>query len=116
MLVATHWGTGQVLWSIVWFFLFFVWIMLILTIFGDIVRSSMSGAAKALWAVLIIFLPFLGVFAYLVVHGGSMEDRRETRSRGGSPAGELSALADLHERGELSDDEYRAAKAKILDP
>ncbi len=64
---ADEFGTGQVLWSIIWFFLFFIWIMLIFQIFGDIMRSDISGVSKALWSVLIIFLPYIGVFAYLSV-------------------------------------------------
>ena len=77
MLFAAEFGTGQVLWSILWFFLFFVWIMLIFTIFGDIIRSDdMGGWAKALWSIFIIFVPFLGIFLYLIVRGGSMGERQ----------------------------------------
>ncbi len=51
MLVAAEFGTGQVLWSIFWFFLFFVWIMLVFQVFGDIIRADdMSGWSKAIWA------------------------------------------------------------------
>ena len=73
MLFAAEFGTGQVLWSLLWFFLFFVWIMLIFTIFGDIIRSDdMGGWAKAIWSIFIIFLPFLGIFVYLIARGGGM--------------------------------------------
>ena len=77
MQLAADFGTGQVLWSILWFFLFFVWIMLIFTIFGDIIRNhEMSGGAKALWSIFIIFVPFLGIFIYLIVNGGKMGERQ----------------------------------------
>ena len=77
MLLAAEFGTGQVLWSLLWFFLFFVWIMLIFTIFGDIIRSDdMGGGAKAIWSIFIIFLPFLGIFLYLIVRGGGMGERQ----------------------------------------
>ena len=77
MQLAAEFGTGQVFWSILWFFLFFVWIMLIFTIFGDIIRSDdMGGVAKAIWSIFVIFLPFLGIFAYLIVRGGSMGERQ----------------------------------------
>ncbi len=37
-------GTGQVLLSMVWFFLFFIWVALLIAIFGDIFRSpDLSG-------------------------------------------------------------------------
>ena len=61
MLLA-EFGTGQVFWSMLWFFLFFIWIWLLISLFGDIFRSKdLSGGAKALWTIFIIILPFLGV-------------------------------------------------------
>jgi type VI protein secretion system component VasK len=129
--LAAEFGTGQVLWSILWFFLFFVWIMLIFQIFGDIIRSDdMGGGAKAIWSIFIIFLPFLGIFIYLIVRGGKMGERqmkaaqaqeaamqdyiRTTAGTGASAADELAKLADLHSQGKLDDAEYAAAKAKIV--
>ncbi|MGI9623958.1 MAG: SHOCT domain-containing protein [Acidimicrobiales bacterium] len=130
LLLAAEFGSGQVLWSIFWFFLFFMWIWLVITIFVDVMRSDdLSGVAKALWALAIIVLPFLGVFLYLIVRGGSMGDRavdaaneRDAATRAyianaagsGGSADELAKLADLHANGTLSDDEYAAAKAKAL--
>ena len=130
MLLAAEFGTGQVLWSILWFFLFFVWIMLIFTIFGDIIRNDeMSGWGKAIWSIVIIFLPFIGIFAYLIVNGGKMGERQaksaqrqeaavqdyiRTTAAEPSQADELAKLADLHKAGSLDDAEYAAAKAKIL--
>lgn len=129
--LAAEFGTGQVFWSILWFFLFFVWIMLIFTIFGDIIRSDdMGGVAKAIWSIFIIFLPFLGIFVYLIARGGSMGERqlkaaqkqeaamqeyiRTTAGSGTSAADELAKLADLHTQGKLDDAEYAAAKAKVV--
>ncbi len=131
MLLAAEFGTGQVFWSILWFFLFFVWIMLIFTIFGDIIRSDdMGGWAKALWSIFIIFVPFLGIFLYLIIRGGSMSERqmkaaqtqeaamqdyiRTTAGTGTSAADQLTQLADLHSQGKLDDAEYAAAKAKVV--
>ena len=131
--LAAEFGTGQVFWSILWFFLFFVWIMLIFTIFGDIIRSDdMGGAAKAIWSIFIIFLPFLGIFIYLIARGGGMGERQvaaakkqneqmqeyirsTTGSAGGtSDADQLAQLADLHSSGKIDDAEYAAAKSKII--
>ena len=132
LLLAAEWGSGQVLWSLLWFFLFFVWIMLIFTIFGDIIRSQdMGGGAKAIWSIFIIFLPFLGIFIYLIVRGGGMGERQvaaakrqneqmqeyiqaTTASGGTSDAEQLAKLADLHASGKLDDAEYAAAKAKVI--
>jgi hypothetical protein len=129
--LAAEFGTGQVFWSILWFFLFFVWIMLIFTIFGDIIRSDdMGGVAKAIWSIFIIFLPFLGIFMYLIIRGNKMGERqlaaaqkqqaamndyiRTTAGSGASAADELAKLADLHTQGKLDDAEYAAAKAKVV--
>jgi hypothetical protein len=133
LLLAAEFGTGQVLWSLLWFFLFFVWIMLIFTIFGDIIRSDdMGGGAKAIWSIFIIFLPFIGIFLYLIIRGGGMGERQvaaakkqneqmqeyirsTTGSAGGSSdAEQLAKLADLHASGKLDDAEYASAKAKVI--
>ena len=131
MLLA-EFGTGQVFWSMLWFFLFFIWIWLLISLFGDIFRSKdLSGWGKALWTIFIIILPFLGVLVYLIVRGNSMQERalqdaanRESQFRGyvqsvagssgGGAADELAKLADLRDKGVISDAEFQAAKAKAL--
>lgn len=132
MLLAAEFGSGQVLWSIFWLFVFVMWIFLIIFIFSDIIRShDMSGWAKALWAAGIIFFPYIGIFAYLIIRGGSMSKRqlqdakdadvamksyiRETAGGGGSTdADQLARLSELHTAGKLDDAEYSKAKAKVL--
>ena len=132
MVFAAEFGTGQVFWSILWFFLFFMWIWLVISIFADIMRAKdMSGWTKALWTIFVIFLPFLGVFVYLIVNGSSMNDRAVEQAKaqdeaiqayirnaagsgGASTADELSKLADLHANGTIDDAEYASLKAKLL--
>jgi uncharacterized SAM-binding protein YcdF (DUF218 family) len=115
-----------------WFFLFFIWIWLLISLFGDIFRSKdLSGGAKALWTIFIIVLPFLGVLVYLIVRGNSMQERalqqaanQEAQFRGyvqsvatssgGGSADELAKLADLRDKGVISEEEFQAAKAKAL--
>ena len=132
MLLA-EFGTGQVFWSMLWFFLFFIWIWLLISLFGDIFRSKdLSGWGKALWTIFIIILPFLGVLVYLIVRGNSMQERalqdaanRESEFRGyvqsvagasggGGAADEIAKLADLRDKGVITDAEFQAAKAKAL--
>ena len=75
MLAATF-GTGQVFLEILYFFLFFIWLYLLIVVFGDIFRSSdLGGVAKAIWVVLVVVLPYLGVLLYLIVRGGKMHER-----------------------------------------
>jgi len=138
MTVAAEFGSGQVLWSIVWFFLFALWMYLIVIAFFDIFRSpDLSGWGKALWGALVLLLPFLGVFIYLIARGDKMHERSATASHdeamqlylrgidggsshtgsshtGSSDADELQQLADLHTAGKLDDAEYASAKARAL--
>ena len=72
MLVADF-GSGQALWSIFWFFLFFIWIMILFRVFADLFMSKeLSGFAKVMWCIFVILLPFLGVFVYLIARGDEM--------------------------------------------
>jgi hypothetical protein len=128
--MLAEFGTGQVFWSLLWFFLFFIWLGLLFQVFGDIFRSrDMSGISKALWSFLVIVLPYFGVFLYLIIRGPKMQQhaieaakaqedamRDYIRTAAGptSTADELARLADLHTSGKLDDAEYKAAKAKLI--
>jgi hypothetical protein len=130
--VITAWdiSLGETFLSMLWFFLFFLWIWLFITIFGDIIRSDdLSGWGKAGWTILVIVVPYFGVFVYLVARGRSMGERagREVHRRdqamreyvreaasAPSTAEELERLAALQSRGEISEAEFQHAKAKIL--
>jgi len=130
MVIASEWGAGQVFWSMLWFFLFFIWIWLLIIVFSDIFRShDLSGWAKALWTIFVIVVPYLGVFVYLIARGHKMTEhaqedmkaqdaaaRQYIQSAGGqtSPADELAKLADLKSKGVITEDDYNKAKAKIL--
>src|SRR5688572_23066095 len=82
MLVAAEWGTGQVFWSMMWFFLFFIWIWLLIVVFGDIFRSpDLSGWGKALWTIFVILVPYLGVFVYLIARGHKMGEHAAEAAR-----------------------------------
>ena len=123
-------AVGQVLWSMLWFFLFFMWIMLVFRVFGDIFRDQETGGfAKVLWIIFIIMLPFLGVFVYLVARGNKMAEREvatiqaqdqaarqyiKEAAGGTSTADELARLAELKNQGVLSDDEFATMKAKLI--
>src|SRR6188472_4397586 len=75
IVLAAEWGTGEVFLSMIWFFLFFIWIWLLIVVFSDIFRShDLSGWAKALWVLFVVFLPYLGVFVYLIARGRKMSE------------------------------------------
>jgi len=68
-------GTGQVFLSMLYFFLFFIWIWLLITVFADIFRShDLGGFAKALWVIFVIVVPYFGVFIYLIARGHKMSE------------------------------------------
>ena len=118
--------------TMLYFFLFVIWIWLLITVFIDIFRShDMGGWAKALWAIFVIILPFLGVFVYVIARGGKMHERAAQQaaeqqnafdayvkqtagSSGDTTADQLSKLADLKSQGVLTDAEFQAQKSKIL--
>jgi hypothetical protein len=130
--IATEWGAGQVLWSMVWFFMFFIWIWLLIVVFADIFRShDLSGWAKALWVIFVVILPYLGVFVYLIARGRKMSEHAAETARaqdaaarqyiqstvnasGTSAADELAKLADLKAKGVIDDAEFERLKAKAL--
>jgi hypothetical protein len=130
MFLATF-GTGQVFWSMLWFFLWFIWIWLLIVVFSDIFRSQdLSGWGKALWTIFVIFLPYLGVFVYLIARGGKMQrhavqdaQAQDTAFRqyvqsavntNATAADQIAKLADLRDKGVISDAEFQQAKAKAL--
>ena len=130
MLVAAEWGTGQVLWSMLWFFMFFIWIWLLILVFSDVFRSpDLSGWAKAIWSIFIIVVPYLGVFVYLIARGHKMSEHAAAAAQqqqdafkqyvqqtagSASPADELAKLHDLKSKGVIDDAEYERLKAKAL--
>jgi hypothetical protein len=127
-LLAEDFGTGQVVWSLLWFVVFFIWIWLAIGVFSDIFRShDLSGAAKMLWVVFIVVLPYLGVLAYLLARGGKMHEhaiervnaadaaaRRYIKRVASSPADEIAKLASLRSSGVIDDAEFERLKARIV--
>ena len=119
----------SLLWTMLEFFLFVIWIWILIAIFGDIFRSGdMGGWAKALWVIFVIVLPFLGILVYLIARGGKMQERaikdatqqkqafdaQVREAAGSSTADDLAKLADLKDKGVLTDAEFQAQKAKLL--
>lgn len=116
-------------WTIFLFFVWVMWFWILITVFVDIFRSSdLSGGAKALWFVFVLLIPLVGVVIYLIARGGEMHDRvarkaqqqdEELRSyvqeaAPSSPADQIAKLADLHDRGAISDQEFEREKARVL--
>jgi uncharacterized membrane protein YcjF (UPF0283 family) len=68
--------------SILYFFGWVLWLMLMFWIITDLFRSDdLSGWAKAAWLVGVIIFPLVGILMYLIARGGSMRERQEARAR-----------------------------------
>jgi len=128
-MLAYYYPQQGVFWTMLWFFMFVIWIWILIAIFSDIFRShDMNGWVKALWIIFVIVLPFLGILIYLIARGGKMHEHaakdaaqqkeafdshvREVAST--STAEDLAKLADLKDKGVLTDAEFQAQKAKVL--
>jgi hypothetical protein len=75
-MLAYDYPAMGIFWSMLYFFIFFMWIMLLFRVFADIFRShDLGGFAKTLWFLFVIVVPFLGVFIYVIARGKSMSER-----------------------------------------
>jgi hypothetical protein len=131
MPTLAEWHLGQVFYTFLWFAMFFIWIWLLIVVFGDLFRShDLSGWVKAIWVIGIIIFPFFGILLYLIVRGGKMHERavkqaqqddatfrayvQQAAGSESSTATEIAKLADLKAKGAISDAEFEQAKAKAL--
>jgi Short C-terminal domain/Phospholipase_D-nuclease N-terminal len=130
MVVANSYPFLSVFWSILVVFGFFIWLMLLFTIFGDLFRRrDIGGWAKALWIVGVIILPYLGVLVYLIAEHNGMAERSEQQQRqaksqfddyvrttaaSAGPSTEIEKAKALLDNGTITQSEYEALKAKAL--
>ena len=121
---------GEVLLVALEIFFFVIWIWILITILTDLFRDhELSGWAKAAWVLFLVFIPFLTALIYLIARGEGMRDRTikaqadakkhfdeyvQQQAHAASPADELHKLAELKDKGALSQAEFDQAKAKLL--
>ncbi|MYX35600.1 MULTISPECIES: SHOCT domain-containing protein [unclassified Streptomyces] len=120
-------------WTMMWIFLWAIWIFLIVRVVMDVFRDdAMNGWAKAAWLLFVLVLPFIGILAYLLFRGSGMGRREAEQMRnrqkafdeyvretagGGTAAGGVDALAKLSElkaKGDLTEEEFQRFKEKVL--
>jgi len=125
----------NVMWTMFAFFMWFLWLWLLITIFSDLFRRhDLSGWGKTGWTVMILVLPILGSLIYLIAQGSKMQQReleRRTESQAqfdtyvrsvssnggghnGSAASSISDAKKLLDSGAINADEYETLKAKAL--
>ena len=120
----------EVLWTMLVFFVWVAWFMLLFRIVGDIFRRrDIGGGMKTLWLIFVLFLPFLGVFAYLIAENDGMAQRDLERAQaaqaqfndyvrttagGSGAAAEIDKAKQLLDSGAITEPEFAAIKAKAL--
>jgi hypothetical protein len=127
-LLATY-SFGDVMWSMLVFFVWILWFWLLFTVFGDLfTRHDISGWGKAGWSIFVIFLPFLGVFIYLIAQGHSMGERAMARAQGqqqqmddyvrsvasSGPTDQIAKGKELLDSGAITQAEFDQLKSKAL--
>ncbi|MFI1360760.1 SHOCT domain-containing protein [Streptomyces sp. NPDC020898] len=118
-------------WTMLVFFLWIMWFVLLFRIITDIFRDDrLSGWAKAGWLAFCVLLPFLGVFVYVIARGRNMGRReiaqardqqrefdtyiKQTAGGGTSSVDELAKLSEIRAHGDITDEEFRRAKELVL--
>ena len=130
MLVASDYPFLDVMWTMLVFFVWIAWFLLLFRIIGDIFRRrDLGGGAKTVWLIFVILLPFLGVFVYLVSQNDGMNQRQAEQMQAqqarmddyvrsvaasGGPAAEIEKAKGLLDSGAISQSEYDSIKAKAL--
>ena len=115
---------GDLLWSMLVFFFWFMAIWIFIALFSDIFRRrDLSGWGKAGWILLLFVFPFIGALIYLVARPKMTEQDREEMERmqeaqrrieGYSPAAEIEKLAKLRDEGKITPEEYEDLKRKAM--
>jgi hypothetical protein len=117
-------------WSILVFFVWVAWFILLFHVIADIFRrQDASGGKKTLWLIFVILVPFLGVFVYLIANSDDMARRNIERAQAaqadmddyvrtvagsGGAASEIERAKGLLDSGAITQQEFDAIKAKAL--
>lgn len=128
MVVAADYPFLEVLWTLLVFFLWVSWFVLLFRLVGDVFRRrDIGGGKKTLWLIFILFVPFIGVFAYLIANGDGIARRNveqvqaaqaqfddHVRSVSSGTAGEIESAKKLLDSGTITEAEFDAIKTKAL--
>jgi len=130
-MLAADYPFLDVFWTILIFFVWVLWFILLFRVIVDIFRRhDLSGWGKAGWLIFVCILPFLGVFVYLIAEGGKMAERdvkevqtsqaqfddyvRNVAGSGGGAAAEIERAKALLDSGAITQAEFDGIKAKAL--
>lgn len=130
MVLATSYPLLEVFWTILFFFVFVVWVWILFSVLGDIFRRhDESRFTKVLWILLLVVLPYLGVFVYLVSQHNGMTERTLERNKAAQshldhfmqsvavksdPAEQIVKAKGLLDSGAITQAEFEQLKQKAL--
>ena len=114
-------------WIFIWISAIIIWFQCIVDLFSD---STISGWGKAGWALVLVLIPWFAALIYLIVRRRGMGERQSAalaaaqdqqeqyiRSVAGaarSTVDQISSARALLDAGAITDEEFRALKAKAL--
>ena len=129
-MIAADYPLLDVLWTMLVFFVWVAWFMLLFRVIGDVFRRhDIGGGAKVLWLIFVIALPFLGVFIYLIAENEGMVERNmrqveahqqatdayiQSVAGSGGAAAEIEKAKQLLDSGAITQAEFDALKQKAL--
>ena len=129
-MVLADWTFLDAMWSMLVFFVWVAWFILLFHIVADIFRRrDVGGGKKTIWLLFVLFLPFLGVFAYLITNNdgmarrnvegteaarAEMDDYVRSVAGSGSAATEIDRAKKLLDEGTISQPEFETIKARAL--
>ena len=129
-MVAADYPFLDVFWTMLIFFVWVAWFMLLFRVFGDIFRRhDIGGGVKVLWLIFVIAVPFLGVFIYVIVESKGMAERNmeqmqarqqandayiQSVAGSGGTAAEIEKAKQLLDSGAITQAEFDALKQKAL--
>ena len=129
-MIAADYPFLDVFWTMLVFFVWVAWFMLLFRVFGDVFRrQDIGGGVKVLWLIFVIAVPFLGVFIYLIAENKGMAERNLQQAQAhqqatdayiqsvagsGGAAAEIDKAKQLLDSGAITQAEFDALKQKAL--
>ena len=131
-MIAADYPFLDVFWTMIIFFLWVAWFIILFRVIIDIFRRhDIGGGGKVLWMIFVILLPFLGVFVYIIAEGRKMGERDMAQAQaqqeqfdtyvkqvattsGTGSAAEIEKAKALLDSGAISQAEFDQLKQKAL--
>ena len=126
MVIAADYPLLNIIWTMLVFFAWVIWFVILIQIFRDLFRrDDVSGWGKAGWMLFVIILPFLGVLIYIGVNGKGMAERNmkdvqtasefaEFQAKGGGATAQIADAKALLDSGAIDQAEFDKLKAQAL--